>query len=286
MATLHDVERRIKSVKSTRQITSTMYMIAATKVGRTAKRLERSHPYKDAISEMMQGLNKDEASFPLLEEHADKKTTLIIVIVSDQGLAGSFNSGILHLAQKYLDDNKRAGKNTKIIACGNKAHSYFSFREIETEMDFLGCSDKPDFSQAEKIGSYVIDSYTDENVDEVVILYNKCKNSLEQTIENPQILPIVQDETTDLGEAVFEPNEKAVLEGLVPLYIRTVIYDALLDSAAGEQVARRVAMQAATDSADEMIESLTRLYNSVRQDSITTELNEISGGANAIDEDS
>ena len=162
-------------------------------------------------------------------------------------------------------------------------------------MEFVGTSDEPQFDQAEAIGNYCIEAYKNNDIDEVVLVYNKCKNSMEQTVEMKQVLPcsaqdlissaeenVKQDDNSYLKEIVYEPDTTSVLESLIPTYIRTVIFNALLDSAAGEQVARRVAMQNATDNADEMTETLTRLYNSVRQGAITTELNEIVGGAEAL----
>ena len=301
MANLHDIERRITSVKSTRQITSTMQMIASTKVHSASKRLEKAHPYKESICKMLASVSEGQTdiSHPLLEKREDVKTSLIVVIVSDKGLAGGFNSNILRSDQSYIDSNKKEGKKTKIICCGKKAHTYFQFRKYQTELEFVGTSDNPQFEQAEEIGNYCIENFKDENIDEVIVIYNKCKNSMEQTVENVKVLPVEANDLSSVAEQddksskneftqeiVYEPTSVEVLSGLIPTYIRTVIFDSLLDSAAGEQVARRVAMQAATDSADEMIETLTRLYNSVRQSAITTEITEIVGGADALAEES
>ena len=297
MANLKDIERRISSVKSTRQITSTMQMIAAAKVAKSASRLEESMPYTSAISNILVSVSKgtSDVSHPLLSEHENKKTTLVIVVVSDKGLAGGFNSNILRETQHILNKNKKEGKDTKVIACGKKAKGYFEFRNIPLQMEFSGSSDNPQFEQAEEIGNYCIDGYTNGEIDEVILVFNKCKNSMEQTVENKKILPCTaqdlveaaeetakQEDGEYLKEIVYEPDTQSVLESLIPTYIRNMIFNALLDSAAGEQVARRVAMQAATDNADEMTETLTRLYNSVRQGAITTELNEIVGGAEAL----
>lgn len=154
-------------------------------------------------------------------------------------------------------------------------------------------SDNPQYEQAQEIANYCIEQYLDGQIDEVYLIYNKCKNSMEQVVNVVKLLPcqkdlsnlLVSDKDDDyIKEILFEPNANAVLESLIPTYIKTVVFNALLDSAAGEQVARRVAMQAATDNADEMVETLTRLYNSVRQGAITTELNEIVGGADALSE--
>lgn len=155
----------------------------------------------------------------------------------------------------------------------------------------MGYSDNPQFEQAQEISNYCIEQYLSGQIDEVILIYNKCKNSMEQIVKQVNLLPCnsnlsdIQDSGEDnpyIQEVVFEPSANQVLEELIPTYVRTIVFNALLDSAAGEQVARRVAMQAATDNADEMVESLTRLYNSVRQGAITTELNEIVGGADAL----
>ena len=273
-----------------------MQMIAAAKVAKSSQRLEESLPYSKAITDMLVSVSQGSADYvhPLLQTHETKKTALIIVVVSDKGMAGGFNSNILRAANARIAKNKSEGKNSKVIACGKKAKGYFDFRNIPLDMVFAGTSDNPNFDQAEEIGNYCIEGYKNEEIDEVVLIYNKCKNSMEQTVEDRRILPCSRDELVDsvdkinateseyTKEIVYEPDTKSVLEGLIPTYIRTVIFNALLDSAAGEQVARRVAMQAATDNADEMTETLTRLYNSVRQGAITTELNEIVGGAEAL----
>lgn len=299
MANLHDIERRINSVKSTRQITSTMRMVASAKVGRSQARLEKSKPYASCICKMLGSVASGdcEYSHPLLEKHEDIKNSLIIVVVSDKGLAGGFNSNILRAAQGFIKSNNKLGKSTQVIACGKKAHSYFSFRGIELKQEYVGSSDNPVFDTAEEIGNYCIEQYSHGNIDEVVLIYNKCKNSMEQTVEQLQVLPCLTENFVDLSngnndqnddfekEIIYDPDPASVLQGLLPTYIRTVIFNALLDSAAGEQVARRVAMQAATDNADEMVDTLTRLYNSVRQGAITTELNEIVGGAEALGTD-
>ncbi len=300
MANLKDIERRIGSVKSTRQITSTMQMIASAKVAKAASRMEKSRPYTGAICKMLSSVAQGNADVehPLLSVHESNKTTLVIVVVSDKGLAGGFNSNILRELQRIVGANNKEGKTTKIIACGKKAHSYLEFRGIKPEKEFLGTSDNPQFEQAEEIGNFCIDGYGSMDIDEVVLLYNKSKNSMEQVVEKQLIMPCktedllkfaeenasVEEKSEDgiSTEILYEPDTMQVLQGLIPTYIRTVIFNALLDSAAGEQVARRVAMQAATDNADEMMESLTRLYNSVRQGAITTELNEIVGGAEAL----
>lgn len=293
MPNLHSIERRINSVQSTRKITSTMQMIAATKVSRTARRLEASKPYYASLSRIMQNLisGGEEVKGLFNDPHRDCKNTLIVCIVSDKGLAGGFNSNIFKLVAEILKDNKKANKNTQIIACGTKAVTYLNFRDIHPVMEFNGVSDNPTFKQAVKIADFAIEKYLAKEIDDVVLIYNACKNSMEQTPTKKCVLPVNPTELVvgDDGlvvdnshsEMLYIPGRTEILDNLFPLLIRTEIFNALLDSAAGEQVARRIAMQNATDSADDMIETLTRLYNSVRQGAITTEINEIVGGAEA-----
>lgn len=278
-------------------------MIASTKVAKSAQRLEESLPYSEAITKMLSSLTESnsQSEHPLLAEHENKKTTLIITIVSDKGMAGGFNAGVLREAQSILNKNKKENKQTKIVACGKKAKGYFQFRNIDTELSYVESSDNPSFEEAEEIGNYAIKNYLSQDIDEVILIYNKCKNSMEQVVVNRLLLPCEQKdlakffkceendkENSELEfsqDIVYEPDTKSVLDALIPTYIRTAIFNALIDSAAGEQVARRVAMQSATDNADEMTETLTRLYNSVRQNAITTEINEIVGGADAQQKD-
>ena len=296
MANLRNIQRRINSVNSTRKITSTMQMISAAKVGRTAARLQRGVPYSQALSQIMQNLLNEGSNLPqaYVKEHKEIRNSLIICVVSDKGLAGGFNSNILKMAQTIINDNNNKNVTTHVIAHGKKAIGYFKFRNIDTVLQFEGTSDYPKLEDASTIANWAIDNFSSGNIDEVHLLYNKSKNSMEQTPTSFKLLPVNPDELVNSNseqmfkkgevEIMYKPSREAILQNLFPLLINNKIFNALLDSAAGEQVARRVAMQNATDSANDMIDTLTRLYNSVRQGAITTELNEIVGGAEALAE--
>ena len=226
---------------------------------------------------------------------------LFIVIASDRGLAGGFNV----LQQRAVDHEMRSlaqrGIKSSVITCGRKPTEYFTYRKIKPVLSFVGVSSEPTMDEADRISSYVIDGYVRGEIDRVVLLYWHAKNRVDQTQVTEQLLPIEREslmmpnkprkpealyEVRHKIDPVyrFEPSAEEVLGYLMPAYFRTVIYHALLDSAAAEHGARRRAMQSATDNAKEVLGSLSRTYNRERQGAITTELNEIIGGAAALEE--
>ena len=303
MPNLHDLERRINSVNSTKQITRTMEMVAAAKIRRATDRVEAATPYSGSMAEMLAGVAARVGSTesPLLQQRTDVKSVLIIAVVSDRGLAGGFNSNVLRRVEKLIVEAKTEGADAHVIACGKKAISYFSFRGIDLDMVFKDQSADPTVEEATAIANRAITGFESGEYDKVVVVYNHAKNAAEQQLREEVILPIdtqaiaEEPSTTvderEVGEAeiqgdpIFEPSSEAVLEGLLPAYVKTMVYHALVDSAAGEQGARRTAMKSATDNANEMVETLTRYYNRVRQGAITTEINEIVGGAAALEEE-
>jgi F-type H+-transporting ATPase subunit gamma len=286
-----------------------MEMVAAAKIRRANERVEAATPYAKSMVEMLAHVAElvGEGENALLQKHDEVKNTLIITVVSDRGLAGGFNSNILRRAEAIKREKKAESSEVKFIACGKKAISYFNYRKVALELEFRDLSPDPTLDQARSIAAFVIDGYTQGLLDEVIILYNHAKNAAEQEVCEEMILPVDTEviqtggvkaarprkggeekppkETSELsGEVAFEPSAEAVLDRLLPAYVRTVIYHALIDSAAGEQGARRNAMRAATDNANEILDTLTRLYNRVRQGAITTEISEIVGGAAALEE--
>lgn len=302
MPNLHDLERRINSVNSTKQITRTMEMVAAAKIRKATERVEAATPYSGSMAEMLAGVasRAGNSESPLLQEHSDVKNILVIAVVSDRGLAGGFNSNVLRRVENLIREAKSEGADSHVIACGKKAVSYFNFRGIDLDMVFKDQSADPTVEEALDIANRAISGYESGEYDRVVIVYNHAKNAAEQQLREEVILPIDTsaltegaeqgEEHTEGGEAViqgdpiFEPSSEAVLDGLLPAYVKTMVYHALVDSAAGEQGARRTAMKSATDNANDMVETLTRYYNRVRQGAITTEINEIVGGAAALEE--
>lgn len=294
MPNLHDIDRRIKSVSSTRQITRTMQMVAAAKVRRSNERVEQATPYSNSMVEMLANVANcvGGSENALLSTHEEIKNVLMIVVVSDRGLAGAFNNNVLKEVENISKEKQAAGANVQYVACGKKAIGYYSYRKIEPVLQYAGLSADPTVEEASAIAAYAIDGYAKGEIDEVRVVYNHAKNAAEQRLYEETVLPVDTSAfTSDDGEGaqtegdmLFEPNAEGVLDSLLPAYVRTVIYHALIDSAAAEQGARRTAMMAATDNADEMIETLTRLYNRVRQGAITTEITEIVSGAAALED--
>jgi len=309
MPNLHDIERRINSVSSTKQITRTMEMVAAAKIRRASERVYNALPWASAISEMLISTAKYAPldSEPLLATHDEVKRALIVVIASDRGLAGGFNSNVLRHAEKLIKEKERQGIEVEIVACGKKAIGYFSYRNIVPVFEFRDLSADPTYAEAAEISQFAGDRYREGKLDEVIIVFNHAKNAAEQRLIEQQVLPINTTSYADLlglapkekdyfehfrekdldhlpGDIDFEPDAESVMHYLMRAYLRNTFYYALIDSAAAEQGARRTAMKSATDNANEMVNTLTRVYNRVRQGAITTEISEIVGGAAALEE--
>ncbi|GAB4282483.1 MAG: ATP synthase F1 subunit gamma [Coriobacteriia bacterium] len=294
MPNLRDIKQRIDSVQSTRQITRTMEMVATARIRKAQERIEAARPYALSMVEVLQNVARyvQGASHPLLEEHEERKRVVVVSITSDRGLAGAFNSNILRLTEDLMRREAADGIETDVIAVGKKAIGYLRYRGVEPRAAYQDISDKPTFADARSIAAHIISRYADEEIDAAYVIFNRFKNVAEQKPEVYQLLPVEQrvmeTEEDELGhlrpEYLFEPSAEAVLENLLPTYVETLIYRALMESAASEQGARRTAMKSATDNASEMITTLTRSYNRARQAAITTEIAEIVGGAAALEE--
>lgn len=300
MPNLHDIERRINSVASTKQITRTMEMVAAAKIRRATERVEAATPYSNSMMEMLANVAErvGGSENALLQKHDEVRNVLVVVVVSDRGLAGGFNSNVLRHVEQLTKEKQAAGAQVSIVACGKKAIGYFGYRKVTPVLEFKDLSADPTVEEASAIAAYAIDGYEKGELDEVILVYNHAKNAAEQRLCEELVLPIdtaaLFGEAGDAAEAagkpelsgdvVFEPSADGVLDRLLPAYVRTTLYHGLIDSAAAEQGARRTAMKSATDNANEMVETLTRLYNRVRQGAITTEISEIVGGAAALED--
>jgi F-type H+-transporting ATPase subunit gamma len=301
MTNLRDIRKRISSVESTKQITRTMEMVATAKITPSFKRINAANPYASAMKRTLGNVakNVDGSAHPLLAKHEEVKTVLFVLITSDRGLAGGFNSNVLREFEHRMQQAIADGAKAEVISCGKKAISYLNYRKITPLRSFVDLSADPTVDEAREIASISMERFTAGDADEVVLIYNHARNSADQDLTVEQVLPIDTSAIVDAqseeakeseegaapeGGYEFEPSPEEVLGALLPSYVETSIFHALIDSAAAEQGARRKAMMAATDNATEMLESLSRLYNRVRQGAITTELTEIVGGAAGLED--
>lgn len=303
MANLREISRRMSSIKSTMQITRTMEMISTARIRKALDRAEQAKPYKDAITRMLANVASAgfDASEPLLAKHLEEKHVLYVLIGSDRGLAGGFNIAPQREVEHEMERLAQKGVKSSIITCGRKPTEYFTSRKKKPVMSFVGISSEPNMDEAARISSYVTTGYINGDFDRVVLVYWHAKNRVDQTQVTEQLLPIGSDKLTmpnkprtrealaeiegeEFTEFSFDPSAEKVLGYLLPAYFRTVIFHALLDSAAAEHGARRRAMQSATDNAKEVLGNLGRTYNRERQGAITTELTEIIGGTSALED--
>ena len=293
MANLRDIKKRIVSVESTRQITRTMEMVATAKIKKAQTKIEAARPYALSMMEVLGNVARyaKGAEHPLLEEHEHRKRIVVIAVTSDRGLAGAFNSNILRLTENIISEESGNGVTVDVIAVGKKAAGYLRYRGIDSIAAYRDLSDKPTFTDAKSIAAHVIEPFAEEKVDAVYVAFNRFKSVAEQKPEVHQLLPIERRVVEEAAEAsdvsaeyTFEPDAESVLVRLLPTYVETLIYRALMESAASEHGARRTAMKSATDNASEMITTLTRSYNRARQASITNEIAEIVGGAAALED--
>ncbi|MCL2491511.1 MAG: ATP synthase F1 subunit gamma [Coriobacteriia bacterium] len=296
MATLRDIRRRISSVESTIQVTRTMEMVSTAKIRKAQNRIEHARPYANALAEMLNEVatSSRKIKHPLLAVRRNEKVVVAICMASDRGLAGGFNINIIHLTEEYIREKTEQGIEVRLITIGRKITDYFTEIGIEPIMSFVGNSGEPSYEDAREIANLVIPQYSDAQIDEVALIYNRFINVAVQRPEVGVLLPvnaedIVGEEIDELDDVeepykkyIFEPSAKQVLQTLLPKYVEVLLFQAILESAASEHGARRVAMKAASDNASNMIVTLTRSYNRARQAAITTEISEIVGGAEAL----
>lgn len=288
---LRAIKRRIGSVKSTQKITRAMELIASSRIIKAQQAVEAARPYAEELRRMMGSVGKSAGSIdsPLLKSRDEVRTIGTIVISSDRGLAGAYNSNVIRAAERDLQDH---GKESRLYLAGKKAISYFKFRGYDTSDSWLGMSDRPTIGDARKVAQTAAKAYLEGEVDEVRLAFTRYESALTQRPVIVQLLPMPQDEfasddSESTGSAAsyeFEPSPEEILDLLLPRYVEGTVLQAMLESSASEHAARRRAMKAATDNADELIGNLTRVYNQARQAEITTEIMEVVGGAEALSE--
>ena len=290
MATLRDIQKRIKAVQNTQKITKAMKMVAAAKLRKVQTRMLDLRPYASKMHDVLLSLARgaDRESHPLLA-FRPRKTVEIVVFTSDRGLCGAFNTNILKAAQKTIDKHISDGFEVSISTAGKKARDYFKRKKVPVRNSWTGISGNVRFSDAEKIANDIKENYINETMDEVVIVYNAFKSMVAQTVTESKLLPLAPEEEGEEEAApessadfIYEPSMEAIFDRLIPRNVDIQIYRALLESSAAEEAARMSAMENATQSCDEMVGKLTLQFNKARQASITAELMDIVGGVEAL----
>jgi F-type H+-transporting ATPase subunit gamma len=288
-AQLRVVRRRIRSVQSTMKITRAMELIAASRIVKAQQRVLDARPYADLLTAAMEDVARQTGSLvhPLLEERERPERSGVLVLTSDRGLAGAYNSNLLRRIEGVFRRLRADGREPVIYAVGKKAIGYFRFRAVPVEASWSGFSEVPNYVAAEEIGRRLIADFADGRIDELVTVFTDFRSSFTFRATDQRFLPIAHEEIgraegPPSAEYLFEPEPGEILGELLPQYVITKIFFALLESAASENAARQRAMAAATDNAEELIKVLTRQANRARQDEITTEIMEIVGGAEAL----
>jgi F-type H+-transporting ATPase subunit gamma len=285
------LRRRITSVQSTKKITRAMELIAATRVAKAQQRATQARPYAEQITGVIQDLAEGGANVdhPLLAQPENVAKVAFVVMTSDRGLAGAYNSSVIRAAEREIQALRAEGKDYALVVIGKKAESYFKFRHFRMDAVFTDMSDTPHFEDARRVAEVVTDLFVDGDVDQVELIYTRFVSMATQQVAVRRFLPLQTREREERSEALasfeFEPSPEGVLTSLLPRYVEARLFAALLDAAASEHASRQRAMKAATDNAEELILTLSRAMNRARQDSITTEIMEIVSGAEALRSD-
>jgi F-type H+-transporting ATPase subunit gamma len=285
------LRQRIKSVRATRKITKAMELIAASQITRSQARIAANRPYR-------QGMRRIIAEAALADPAAAKKllvtpekiaTSLVLVITGDRGLSGAYNSSVMRAAERLVLSERTEGTDVRLFAVGKKAAAFFRFRGMSVERSFVGFADRPTFSDAQFVAATIAAPYVSEEVQQILMVSTRFHSAGSQSVAIEQLLPLsmpelpVSDEPAPLkGYTEFEPEVSKLLVSLAPRALESEIFSALLEAAASFHISQQRAMAAATDNADDLAQTLSRIMNRARQDSITTEIMEIVGGAEAL----
>ena len=285
MANLKEIRSRITSVGSTMQITSAMKMVSAAKLKRAQDAITQMRPYANKLTELLVNLSStlDSSEGGVYSENRELKKVLFVTITSNRGLCGGFNANIIKKAKSLIEEEYK-GVEVDFLSIGKKSSEHFTknaYNVVSTHDDLY--SDLT-FNNTSEIAQSIMDCFTNEEYDKVVLLYNQFKNAATQIVMNEQFLPVESPEESNgsVGDYIFEPNQKDIVENLIPKSLKTQLFKAVLDSHASEHGARMTAMHKATDNAGELKKELTLSYNKARQAAITGEILEIVGGAEAL----
>jgi F-type H+-transporting ATPase subunit gamma len=290
-------KRRIKTITATKKITKAMEMIAASRIVKAQRQVAASSPYANeltrAVTAVATGSN---AKHALTTEAENPTRAAVLLITSDRGLAGGYSSNAIKAAERLTERLRAEGKEVDSYLVGRKAVAYYRFRERAVTGSWTGFSDSPGYGDAKEVAAPLIEAVQRETaeggVDELHIVFTEFKSMMTQVPVDKRLLPLTLDDSAQAGEAAaktearplfeFEPSAEGVLDALLPRYVESRIYNAMLQAAASEHAARRRAMKSATDNAEDLIKSLTRLANAARQADITQEISEIVGGSSAL----
>jgi F-type H+-transporting ATPase subunit gamma len=297
LASTQDLKRRLRSITNTRKVTKAMELVASARLRRSQQRIEAMRPYADRMLELMAGVSQAAGAvrLPLLERRENVQRIAIVPVTADRGLAGGFNAQVIRRSLALMREAEREGQEVVWFSTGRKAASTLRFRKLTVAQSWTGFSERPAYSDAQALAHAIADAFVKGEVDKVVVVYNAFVSALTQKVTVRELLPISQDllEAKDDGDGdeagstgtpdfIYEPEPEEILARLLPVYVETELYRALLESAASEQGARMTAMRNASKAAGELIDSLTLAMNRARQAEITQEILEVVAGADAL----
>ena len=298
MATLQDLKRRIRSVRNTRKITKAMELVAAARLRKAEERIVQMRDYADRMLELTSGTARAASSLrglTLLQQREPRRVA-IVALTGDRGLAGAFNGQILRRAVALERRLRAEGRDVRWLVVGRKGRSSLRFRRYQIDQAWIGFTDRPSYADAQAVAHKLQELYETDEIDQAVVVYNHYESPLVQRVTEQQVLPISEEvlaretradadaehERALLGDFIYEPEPEQILERLLPVYLETELYRALLESAASEHGARMTAMRNASKNAAELIDSLTLELNRARQAEITQEILEVVAGADAL----
>jgi F-type H+-transporting ATPase subunit gamma len=297
LASTQDLKRRVRSITNTRKVTKAMELVASARLRRSQQRIEAMRPYADRMLELMAGVSKAAGAvrLPLLERREQIQKVAILPVTADRGLAGGFNAQVIRRSLALMREQQGEGREVVWFSTGRKAASTLRFRRMNVAQSWIGFSERPAYNDAQTIAHAVSEAYVNGEVDTVFVVYNAFVSALTQKVTVRELLPIPTDlleredddsteERPEIGnpDFIYEPEPAEILARLLPVYVETELYRALLESAASEQGARMTAMRNASKAAGELIDSLTLAMNRARQAEITQEILEVVAGADAL----
>jgi F-type H+-transporting ATPase subunit gamma len=288
-AELRIIRRRIKSVKSTMKITRAMELIAASQIAKAQERVASSIPYVQQLRNVIRNVAAASgASDHMLLSQERTGAVGVLVITSDRGLAGAYNTNVIRAAERYMET---LSERPKLYVVGKKAQGYFRYRGYDIEQAYLGMTDRPTYGDARQVANSLLDDYAREKIRSLAVYYTEFKSALTQDVAQYALMPVEPPDAPEGEEAgsatttasySYEPSPEVILGRLLPRYVEASVFGSLLSASASEHAARRRAMKAATENAEELTKILTRTANQARQAEITTEISEIVGGAEAL----